>query len=380
MADDKSQKDSLKYAVTTAALKATATYLWPFTNGRWSRPRIPTLREAFHAAVKGTLNTFRFAGILTGVYIANQIIQPATATFFDSAEDFLTAQNIDPDIAAELSDNQIYIRPHTFWGRAHELGDFPTIAGAIGRYFMPIDETNAMAFRRGMMNPLNGRFFNQCHVTLQGESVTAADTLNMLAGRDTLTAKRTPLENVPLTDEQSRVAVAMHEFAHCHTDNIADITLAEADADLRGLSMASEVYDNPEIFTAIMYARALNTSNSLHNTSLYLDENRGTDTRPDTADNDDLSLSIIFGSGASGPTEDVFDLARIYSNGTFPSFNKVLQARILNSMLEEHGQLLSEDARRRGELFVEAAEYFFPSKTDFIDQPWQDFVITPAAP
>ena len=368
MSDQDKPKPALAYRVTKGALKVTATYLWPFTNGRWSAPT--SLRDVFKAAVKGTIGTVRFAGILTGVYIANQIIQPATATFFDSAEDFLTAHNIDPEIAAELSDNQIYIRPHTFWGRAHELGDIPTIAGALGRYLMPIDESNAMAFRRGMMNPFNGRFFNQCHVTLQGEDVTAEDTLNMLAGRGRITAQRTPLENVPLTDEQSRVAVAMHEFAHCHTVNTADITLAEADADLRGLSAAANAFDNPEIFTAIMYARALNISNAAHNTSLYLDEHQGTDARPEPVDTDNLSLSVIFGSSASGPTEDVFDLARIYSQGRFGGADKIMQARIMNSMLDDYGQLLSDDARRRGELFIEAARYFFPSRIDTIQSHW----------
>lgn len=377
MSDQDKPKPALAYRVTKGALKVTATYLWPFSNGRWPTPT--SLRDVFKAAVKGTIGTVRFTSILAGVYIANQIIQPATATLFESAEDFLTAHNIDPSIATELSDNQIYIRPHTFWGRAHELGDIPTIAGALGRYLIPIDETNAMAFRRGMMNPFNGRFFNQCHVTLQGEDVTAEDTLNMLAGRGRLTAQRTTLENVPLTDEQSRVAVAMHEFAHCHTVNTANITLAEADADLRGLTAAAEAFDNPEIFTAIMYARALNTSNAAHNTSLYLDENQGTDTTPEPVDADSLSLSVIFGSSASGPTEDVFDLARIYSQGRFGSCNKIMQARIMHSMLEDYGQLLSEDARRRGELFVEAAHYFFPSRSETIERHWtRPSVISPA--
>ena len=373
MADDKSHKDSLKYAVTTAALKATATYLWPFTNGRWSRPRIPTLREAFHAAVKGTLNTFRFAGILTGVYLANQVIQPFTAQIFPSGEDYLKAHNIDPEIAAKLSDNQIYVRPDNMLGKIHRCGDVPTLIGIIADSFKPDEHANAFALPRGRMNPFNARFFNQCHVTLQGEGVTAEDTINALAGRGKTDSYTQPLEYVPISDEESYMTVAFHEFAHCETSNTAVPSLAESDADHRGVTEAAAIFNNPEIYETIKYARALNTRNAPHDTSLYMDKYQGKEPPERKNIDDDLfSLQMALGyEGIHEPTEDVFDLARIFSENTFAGAYKTKQARIMNAMLQEHGDLLSDDAKRRGELFVEAAKYFFPSQIPFITMPYE---------
>lgn len=386
------KKPSRAYSITKAALKATATYYYPFTNGRWSAPA--SLRDALKGTLKTAFNTARFAGILTAVYVANQVIQPATAQFFPSGEDYLKAHNIDPDIAAKLSNNQIYVRTNDFWGRAHEFGDFPTLIGGVIKLIMPFDEANAFALRRGMMNPVNTRFFNQCHVSLQGDNVTAEDSINALAGRKSSHKKSLPLEHVPMSDLESRMGVALHEFAHCHDDNIADISIAESDADLRGLTIAAEAFDNPEIFNAFMYARALNTSNAPHDTSLYLDQNRGKNTDAEKeaqeteeniveAEQDDGKLTISIAIGAAsrrGPTEDVFDLARIFSNGTFYSVNEVQQAQMINTMLQNYSILLTEDAVRRGELFVEAAKYFFPSQIDKIEEPFMRVNNKPANP
>jgi hypothetical protein len=353
MSDTPDQKKKRGYLKT--AFKMAATYIWPFHVRLFKKPKEgecrdkncntykqqpkPTLPHMAKDAV-GVVAKLMFVlpAKVGAVILAHQLIQPALGNMFPTAEEYLEEQGIDPKVAEILSDTEIRVRERDFWGKLHAANDIPTALGAI---------TTLMALEHpGQAYASRGLLIDQCRVMLQEKDVTARDFISMLSG---IPVDR--IENIPMSDKESRLTVAFHEFAHCDSENSKDFPpIPESDADFRAALQTMEVLDNTEIAKTLLYARAMSKQAHDHDTALYLDAKlRGVDA-PKAAE-------------MTEPTDHAFKLAEIYvARNMAGDFNPhyVKTAKALQAVLEDHGDLLSDLGKRRAELYIEAVEYFVP--------------------
>lgn len=312
------------------------------------------------------------------VLIAHQLIQTPTVLLFPKAEDYLKDHGVSADVAKKLSDRDIRVRERNFLGTLHSYNDLPTVIGMMQGAATLMEPAQAYAHP-----DLATRLLGQCPVTMPAKDVTARHALAALANlNDTETAD---IENIPMTDEQARMAIAFHEFSHCDTHNNqvdpaeydgdrmkalqAIPNHAEDDADARGLPMAGRVFKNPEIPVAFLYARALNKYVGAHDTSLYLDAvlhgqkpPRELDAMQATAD---VFAQLSIYQRLHEPQEPVIKLVDQDGNVTpiKPETNtKIDEAIALEHLVKEHPDMFNDLSRRRAELFIDAVKYFYPTK------------------
>lgn len=344
---------SLREIYNNSAFKAVRTYLWPFRI--WQ-------------AVKAQK-------YVIPVLLAHQLIQTPTVMLFPKAEDYLKDKGVDSAVAQELSDRTIRVRERDFLGRLHSYNDFPTVIGMMFGAGVLLEPAQAYAHP-----DLATRLLNQCPVTMPAQDVSARHVIAALGSLNNLEAAT--IENIPLTDEQARMAIAFHEFRHCSTENTKvdeaayDSSMevmeavpnhAESDADAKGLTVAAREFKNPEIVKAFMYARALNKNAEAHDTGLYLDAVLHGRKPPRELD-------------ALQATQDVFAQLDIYQrmHGGPPSVEikelgddlelfiqhntKLDEAIAMEHLVKEHPDMFNAVSKRRAELFIEAVKYFWPEQ------------------
>lgn len=327
------------------ALKLAGIYMWP-PAARWDNP---FSREGLAHKRRRFLRGAAAVGIvLTG----HQLIHSGTGMFFPTAEDYLKSQGLDPKLAAQLSDNTIRVRQHDFWGRLHAANDLPS-AGMLFSLLMinMPGQAHAIPNHGSVINhalrftPFNN--FVQCPVMLQSPGITARETVAMLGN---VPAKQ--IERIQITDRESQLAVAFHEFRHCASANALDGSLREADSDGTGVGLLAKTLGNPEIARTMLYTRALGTQAHDHDTALAMDMMM----RGRQLPLDDKSVQQA--------TRDAFAFADMYvRNNAFnpmPDNETLTMALALRDGLANYDELFSPLAKRRAELYIEAVEYFMP--------------------
>jgi hypothetical protein len=308
------------------------------------------------------------------VLLAHQLIQTPTVYLFPKAEDYLKDKGVDSAVAKELSDRDIRVRERNFAGTLHSFNDLPTLIGMASQALALSEPAQAYA-----RPDFATRILGQCPVTMPAQDLTARHALAALGNLNE--TETLDIENIPLTDEQARMAIAFHEFRHCSTENamvdpssyasesqvmLAMPNHAESDADANGYKVAARELKNAEIPRAFMYARALNKNAEAHDTALHLDAILNGRKPPKELD-------------ALQATEDVFAQLEIYQRMhhaprssevleiggieiTIHRNGKVDEAIALEHLVKEHPDMFNAASKRRAELFVEAVKYFFPAK------------------
>lgn len=314
-----------------------AYWIHPFRHGR-------PLRE--------NRSLFRALAATSLVLVGHEAIHGATGRLFPTGEDYLESQGLDPALARQLSDQTIRVRQHNWAGRLHAANDMPSAGVISGIMLINIPgQAHAIPNQGSLLNhalrytPL--REFVECPVMLQAPDVTARQMVSYLSG-----ISPAQIERVQITDAESRLGVAFHEFRHCATDNRLSPTLTEGDADATGVLLLSRSLENPDIAKTFLYARALGRHTSSHDTALVMDAAMNDRPLPP----DDKSVNQ--------PTADVFALADMYARNrmahvAMPAPLKTAIA--LQKVMDRHGDLLSPRAQRRAELYIEAVAYFMPT-------------------
>jgi hypothetical protein len=352
-------------------LKVAGLYMWP-PAARWDNP---FSREGFRHKTRRFMRGAAAVGIvLTG----HQIVHSGTGMLFPTAEDYLKSQGLDPKLAVELSDNTIRVRQHDFWGRLHAAHDLPSIGFIFSSAMINMPgQAHAIPNHDSLINhallftPFSN--FVQCPVMLQSPEITARDTVAMLGD-----IPKGRIERLQITDRESQLAVAFHEFRHCASANALDGSLREADSDGTGVGLLAKTLGNPEIARTMLYARALGTEAHGHDTALAMDMvMRG---RQLPLDDEAVQQA----------TRDVFNFAHMYmSNNAFdpmPLNDSLKYALALRDGLANYGELFSPMAKRRAELYIEAVEYFMPDAWEAARQSKASPIFTapakksPAAP
>ncbi len=153
---------------------------------------------------------------------------------------------------------------------------------------------------------------------------------------------------------------------------------AESDSDLHGFTVASRVYNNPEIAKAFLYARALNKHVEAHDTALYLDAGlhgkplpRELDALQATEDvftQLDVYQRVHADKGTASadslddPTQDPADaLSKLFADLTVKNA-KVQDAIDLQHLVADHPDMFSDLAKHRAQLFIDAVKYFYPAQ------------------
>ena len=332
--DQGQPREKLSDTFNKNALRWAWLYLWPFS-----------LTAVFKA-----LWAQRY---ILPVIAAQQVIQTATIYAFPTADEFLREKGLDPAVAQQLSDTTVRVRHRNIPGLLSANNDFPTLLGMGAGLGIRLNPVQAYALQAPLSMALG-----QCPVLLQDDSATARDSIAALA--DLSAGDALQIERMPLSDRESALAVAFHEFRHCDSQNgeispeFADQAAqkAEADADEHGLRAAAKAFNNPEIFKVFTHARALNMSAGSHDTALYLA----------TPENERPALMAY---GMERPTREAFGLLKIYMANeagiSFTAASPAERAVAMWALLKEHGNLFSPYARKRAELYIEAARYFFPT-------------------
>lgn len=265
-------------------------------------------------------------------------------TQFQTAEEFLEAEGLDPKIAEELSsDTQIHIRDRNLWGALHSYTDVPTALGLYNSHAIYQARENAY-LTKGLFG-VNELLFNTAMVTLPYRDISAAQRISAMAG-----IPEELLENISVSDEELYYFIVFHELAHGQDSNIfRPSPMTEADADERALEVAERLFNNPELRKVVTAIRGMSTIASTHNSGLYLDTINEEGEKP------------AHWAFSQGSTVTVFGLAQqfIATNDTRPQFIKMTAA--LKEVLEVYDDELSVWDKRRAQLYIDSAEYFAPS-------------------
>jgi len=331
-----------------------AIYVWPFA-ARWQKP------FSWQGTKKRSVRVARGVGAFAGLLLLHQLLQSGTALLFPTAEEYLQSQGLDPGYAQQLSDKEIRVRSRNVWGTLHALNDLPTILGIAYIAMVQSTPEQAYAISEGTLplHEVSGYFnvLNQCRVLLEDkEKTTARSFISLLSG-----IPEDEIENVPVSDKEMSNTVAFHEFAHCSSKNDEEPGLGEMDADARGVWLAAEALNNPEIIRVFLYTRAMSTRTNSHDTALYLDAKMRREILP-------TAYELI----TDEPTNDAFALARLYERNHMGDFTRpayIRKAEALKAVLKQHADLLSPMAKRRAELYIEAVEYFVPTAAGVKPQP-----------
>lgn len=345
---------------TKLVMKGVGIWLWP-PAARFERPF-----SRIGAQMKLKRGIKALAAII-GVVVAQNVVQVGTAQLFPTGEDFLKTQGIDPKYVKDVSDHRIRVRSRDFWGKLHATFDIPTIFGVVQSLGMQSQSVQAWAIR-GIGNSVKGEthsnFRNDCMVMLPRPDITVKEAINAMTG-----IPKDMIENTPASDREIFLAFTFHEFAHCDTQN-GKTAFKEEDADLRGIPTAAKITGNKELTVLLMHARAMNTTAGDHDTSLYLDAAIKKETLPDNFsemenDSSDLfTLAELYKERKYGikkpPTAEDFKavLGGKPPKAERPEFLKEVEA--IRYVLQNHSDLLSANAIRRGQMYIEAAAYFAP--------------------
>ncbi|HEY8191682.1 MAG TPA: hypothetical protein VIG74_04595, partial [Alphaproteobacteria bacterium] len=295
-----------------------------------------TARTAFTRHAKG-------CAIVTGLLLATvaltkEVVMPVAGLAFPRAEQYLAQEGLDPALARGLSDRQIRVRMHNFSGVAHSLMEMPFIPDIRERINMLSDPVAAYTSKRGFLNDI----FNQCFVTVPASDVTARDLASMVTG-----IPANEIEHLPVSDREMRIIIMLHEFRHCHRDNAMPPPLAESDADDEALRVAMRVFANPEIMKTWHSLRAMDFE-STHDTSLYLRY---------SADKAHLPTAALL----PAVNQEAETYMKMYLDKEDQRPRYILYAEASRKALAQHGAQMSDLARSRLQLYLEAAEYFAPS-------------------
>lgn len=317
------------------AFKAAAIYLVPlaFKKNKY----LGYVPDTYRSAKRMVIAMAMQAGLQAGLTLT-----------LPTAEDYLRDNNIDPSLATELSDNSIRVLPRDNHGKLYEMSRFPTIAGIyLGYELAQKNETSTAYATRDYILP----FWKQDLIAPLSE--TDENPRELISGF----IPEPYLEYFPVTKEDFKVMVTLHEIRHTASDNQPDpgdepdkfyrYMIAEADADVVGIGKAAEILEKPELLKAWLYFRACTIGlDDPHNISLYLDASMQGRELPSAQDMDfanKKALSLIFDE---------------YENIRGSTYMRLVKA---SRQVLGQNKDLDELTRRRIELFVEAAEYFAPS-------------------
>jgi hypothetical protein len=282
---------------------------------------------------------------ILAILVVSQAATPLSGYMFPTAEEYLESHDIDPSIAAELSDVEVRVRERDALGYTHSLLELPTFL-AIGLKTNMLDTDYQAYATRGI--PLFGysgyELLNQCHTTMPGKDTTVEGWISAMTGIPASHQKE-----FDITEKEIFITIAFHEFRHCSTDNDQGIPMTEGDSDYFALKKAVEAFDNEELIPFFIHLRSM-AFQDVHNTSLYLDyKYRGL-----RVPSEDLIIHA---------NREAHEYAKIY----LPEFDETqyrpsyLQyRRAFLQVLENHRHEMSALAARRAELFIEATNYFTP--------------------
>ena len=291
--------------------------------------------------------------LAAGVLAASQLLAPLSGMLFPTAEEYLEKRGYDPKIAAALSDHEIRIRSRDAAGLTHAALDFPTIFAISAKLPLLTDPYNAYAYKGisfGGMSTYD--VFNQCQVLMPGEDNKAGAFMSRVTG-----IPEEMIENFPVSDEELFMTIAFHEFRHCHTDNDRITPMTEGDADDFALKTSLEIFKNKELVPAWIYFRAMAFDDE-HNSALYLDHlYRGLPVPSEKLIHHANKEAAIF--------------AALYLDMTDSRPPHVRHAAAFRMALEQNGHEMSALAKRRAQLYIEAAEYFAPSSMG-VEKPQPD--------
>ena len=328
-------------------------------------------------------SVFRFAvdlsigyGAIVGVYGVTALLLPSDTTY-------LKNRGLDPAIARTLSDAHIRVRSDNFGGNAHVFLQSPY--GYIRN-------------GRGGAHAFPGPLYyvtNLCPVSLPKKGETIKETLKLAFG-----IPPHMIENNPLSASEYELSAAMHEFSHCDSSqrNMSEI-MGEADADVKGFLGAAKALGKPEMGKTLLYMRALASVYHSHDTTLYVDAHLRGMEKPTEAQMEAAMNEITEKHDLHGRTQIRLVKKHMMDEPAFRTLladgnlsNKIAQeylndfikrkiedgtyyaesVGVMRSILQNN--TLSPWAKRRAELYVEAAEYFTPSLARAKTAP------TPAAP
>jgi hypothetical protein len=288
-------------------------------------------------AKKAIVYALSAVGALTALqlYLLNEIPKN-----LETAEEYLEAMGLDPNIVNDLSDRKIKIIERDTGDYILMLSKFPFEANEI--FNSMANPYWAAADRRPM-------FHDECHVIIPAGEFKAKTIISSLAR-----IEEAKINTVNVSDENMKLAMIFHEFRHCHSKNHLQKVSDEADSDLNALIKVTELTGSWETYKTFMYARALGEMYGKYETSLYLDAHI-------------LGEDLPNGKEIQNVANNAFSQLRLYledddlvnwSNGNYQNislsglyygFNEIARSRLFN---------YPENVRNRASLYVEAIEYF----------------------
>ena len=322
---------SLAGTLTNITLEATGSWIFP-----------PAKKRDPNAIRKNGKRKRSYRGLFAAAAFT-VFGQPYLGTKFQSAEDFLAENNLDPKIATMLSDDtQIRVRHRNLAGILHSATDLPTLIGLFNTVPTLLDRGNAY-MTKGFLN-LDEILFNTGMVTLPDPDITAKERISIFTG-----IPEELIENIPITDEEFYYYIVFHEFRHADDDNTSKHTpLIEGDADNFAIDAAIKVFNNPNIEDVVIACRAMHELASTHNSGLYLQ----------TARNEDKEAHWAF---IQGSTVTVFGLAQDYISDQDPRADFIKMTEALQHVLHDYKDDLSPWDVKRAELYINSAAYFAPT-------------------
>jgi len=291
-------------------------------------------------------------------YLLAHAVHIGSSFLLPGAPDIIVQQGVSPaqaaHITAQLSDRSIRVREKNRAGMLHgALGGALNFSAKEIR--LAADPKAAYA-----VTGLQTTLFGLCYTTMTDANMSMRDKLI-----DYLYLPPETVTHNPVSARDSYLLTAFHEYRHCHSDNDFGTTvLNEADADLKALEAIAMVSDNPEIGRAWLYFRALALHGTDHDTALFL--YYGNFYEQDTAQHAAMAAESQQGVKAiealyPDATRQLTGDER-WRSGQWDGRDLHLRTQLLaaRTALAER-QDLSDHARKRIELFIEAAEYYGPS-------------------
>ena len=274
-----------------------------------------------------------------GAIAASQLLAPMTGLLFPTAEDYLKQRGVDPEIVSELSDREIRVRSRNFPGIAHAMFESPFTAFSLyAKWNTLATPYNAYATRGVQIGGLSlYDTFNQCQVMMPGEGISAKKFMSVTTG-----IPEDMIENMPVTDEEMFMTIGFHEFRHCHSDNANITPLTEGDADIGAIRASLKTFNNPDIFPMWLHFRAMALDDE-HDTSLLLDQLRRNLDIP--------SMELVHHAN-----REAIILARLYLDTDSARPHHIRYAEAFRKALEVNGHNMSTLAKRRAELYIQAAQ------------------------
>lgn len=292
---------------------------------------------------------------LTIAMVAHGLLHPIIGmNFFDSADKYLEKNGLDPKIAAELCDDRnIRVRnKDTVLGFAHSALDLPTFL------MMPAHVLGMATGNSGFyaMKPYV-TFGKTAYITLEGfEDFHLKDQIDAFTGIPV-----DDIENIPVTREEFYWFAVFHEMRHLDKDNSADEKpFFECDADFYAVEKAVEVFKNENIRDFVKYLRVFGEGKT-HETAIYLEKKM---------DSGDLPPNAAFRAGLIEAEAFMKMYLDVDSDGNVSNTEGdkekdpyyLRRCEAYYNVLLNHQDEMSDIAFRRAEIYLEAVNYFVPSK------------------